>query len=173
MCILKLPPGWFHHELLRRSSAKNCLEQRSVGGVVDLVGKFRAIAQAVSGQSSHSFEYTRQRFVLFPGSHLPTNARGIDGVSLSLLETGKVLNCQAASLTYLDLRSQAQVGARQLRIFWRLSLGDLGRRVKAQPARLRRCLANRSSSQSDTARTCKIASAPSGSFQNISVPLTR
>ncbi len=71
------------------------------------------------------------------------------------------------------LKSRNDRGARQLRIFSQLSLGDLGRRVKAQPARLRRCLANRSSSQSDAARTCKIASAPSGSFQNISVPLTR
>jgi hypothetical protein len=65
------------------------------------------------------------------------------------------------------------LGGRQLRIFSRLSLGDLGRRVKAHPSRLRMCLAKRSSSQSDAARTCKIASAPSGSFQNISVPLTR
>jgi hypothetical protein len=89
-------------------------------------------------------------------------------------ESAAVLGLDRLS-TVLDGTRAAHVlsGARQLRIVLRLSLGDLGRRVKAQPARPRRCLANRSSSQSDAARTCKIASAPSGSFQNISVPLTR
>jgi hypothetical protein len=42
-----------------------------------------------------SLEYTSRRFVLFAESHLPTNARGIDRVALSLLESGMVKNCQA------------------------------------------------------------------------------
>ena len=64
-------------------------------------------------------------------------------------------------------------GARQLLFFSAVTLRILGRRVKGCPGRLRRCLIRRSSSHKAAARTWRIASAPSGLFQNISVPFTR
>jgi CheY-like chemotaxis protein len=71
------------------------------------------------------------------------------------------------------LRRPADPGVRQPLIFSAVNSGDLGRRVNGQPGRVRRWQVSRSSSHRAAARTCKIASAPSGSFQNISVPLTR
>ena len=64
-------------------------------------------------------------------------------------------------------------GARQLLFFSAVTLRILGRRVKGCPGRLRRCLTRRSSSHRAAALTWRMASAPSGSFQNISVPFTR
>src|SRR5208337_1772428 len=64
-------------------------------------------------------------------------------------------------------------GAFQLLFFSSANMGSLGRRVNAHPGRDRRCFASRWSSLKAAARTCRIASAPSGSFQNISVPFTR
>jgi len=68
---------------------------------------------------------------------------------------------------------RAAAGACQLLFFSLVILRDLGRRVKGCPGRVRRCLTRRSSSHRAAARTCRIASAPSGLFQNISVPFTR
>ncbi len=48
-----------------------------------------------------------------------------------------------------------------------------GRRTNGWPGRSRRCRDRRSSSLNAAARTCRIASAPAGWFQNISVPFTR
>ena len=71
-----------------------------------------------------------------------------------------------------DLRDGAQE-ARQLLIFSGCKLAGLGFLVKGKPGRVSRCWVKRSSSHKAAARTCRIASAPSGWFQNISVPLTR
>src|SRR5208283_5064338 len=70
-------------------------------------------------------------------------------------------------------RPHGYTGARQLLFFSAVTLRILGRRVKGCPGRLRRCLIRRSSSHKAAARTWRIASAPSGLFQNISVPFTR
>jgi len=49
----------------------------------------------------------------------------------------------------------------------------VARRTQGQPGRVFRCLTRRPSSQRTAARTCRMASAPSRSFQNISVPFAR
>ena len=72
-----------------------------------------------------------------------------------------------------EVEAEVETGARQLLFFSAVTLRILGRRVKGLPGRLRRCLTRRSSSHRAAARTWRIASAPSGLFQNISVPFTR
>ena len=52
-------------------------------------------------------------------------------------------------------------------------LCGFGRLKVGQPGRCKSKRARRSSSHNDAARICRIASAPDGLFQNISVPLAR
>lgn len=78
-----------------------------------------------------------------------------------------------------DLRDQVNGametyrGARQLLRCQAFKLANLGRRVKGLPGRFCRWRFSRPSSQSAAARICRMASAPWGLFQNISVPFTR
>ena len=64
-------------------------------------------------------------------------------------------------------------GARQLMIFSFRSLWWLRFLTKGEPRRVCRWVMRRSSSQRAAARIWRMASAPAGSFQNISVPLMR
>jgi len=72
-----------------------------------------------------------------------------------------------------DEPSGLSKGAFQLLQISAGDLGNLGRRTNGHPDRPWRYLLSRSSSLRAAARTWRMASAPVGLFQNISVPFTR